>query len=78
MSNQTARKLSEFIRTMAKDLRSQTEETTAVQNWKNNSNRDNVANMFIHISFIFIIKLKNKTTQFNKFLWRMPGRNWLY
>lgn len=49
---------------MVKDLQSQTEETTAVQNWINNSN--SLYQLLIHISFTFIIK--------QKFLWRMLGR----
>lgn len=49
---------------MVKDLQSQTEETTTVQNWINNS--DSLYQLLIHISFTFIIK--------QKFLWRMLGR----
>lgn len=37
-----------------------------------NSSKLKVSNMFIHRLFVFIIKL-NKTTQVNKFLWRILG-----
>ena len=39
---------------MVKDLQSQTEETTTVQNWINNS--DSLYQLLIHISFTFIIE----------------------
>ena len=39
---------------MVKDLQSQTEETTTVQNWINNS--DSLYQSLIHISFTFIIE----------------------